>query len=113
MSKTQCYRCKEYGPIATQCKKKSCNYCKKPGHVISECRKRPQNRNKAYHVTTEGGSSTSTVAAMPPQSVATSASPIMPQQPSTTLTLEMIQQMQQMIHSAFSALGLSGNGQSP
>ena len=71
-------------------------------------RKRPQNCNKAYHVTIEGGSSTSTVAAMPPQFVTTSASPIMPPQPSTTLTPEMIQQMQQMTHLAFSAIGMSG-----
>ena len=47
-SKSQCYSCKEFGHIASQCKKKTCNYCKKPGHIISEYRRWPQNRQPLF-----------------------------------------------------------------
>ncbi|KAH0652963.1 hypothetical protein KY289_030641 [Solanum tuberosum] len=36
MSRTQCYSCKEYGHIASNCSKKFCNYCKQQGHIIKE-----------------------------------------------------------------------------
>ncbi|WMV52815.1 hypothetical protein MTR67_046200 [Solanum verrucosum] len=44
MTRTQCYSCKEYGHIASNCSKKFCNYCKQQGHVIKECPTLPQNR---------------------------------------------------------------------
>ncbi|KAH0673150.1 hypothetical protein KY284_024237 [Solanum tuberosum] len=44
MSRTQCYSCKEYDHIASNCSKKFCNYCKQQGHIIKECPTRPQNR---------------------------------------------------------------------
>ncbi|KZT75908.1 hypothetical protein F511_47068 [Dorcoceras hygrometricum] len=49
MSNTQCYCCKKYGHIATECPQKSCNYCKRPGHIIKDCPTRPSSPNKAYH----------------------------------------------------------------
>ncbi|XP_059433195.1 replication protein A 70 kDa DNA-binding subunit C-like [Corylus avellana] len=96
MRKVQCFSCKEYGHIAANCAKKSCNYCKKPGHFIKECPTRPQNRQAtAYQAT-----------------INTSAAPVMSSASSSAagsavLTPEMVQQM---IMSAFSALGLQGSG---
>lgn len=55
-----------------------------------------------------GVSSSNTAEVMPLQSLIASAQQVMPTHSSNTLTLEMIQQMQQLIHSAFLALGLSG-----
>lgn len=55
-----------------------------------------------------GVSPSYTAEVMPLQSLIASAQSVMPTHSSNTLTLEMIQQMQQLIHSAFSALGLSG-----
>lgn len=59
-------------------------------------------------ITYRGVSSSNTAEVMPLQSLIASAQQVMPTHSSNTLTLEMIQQMQQLIHSAFSALGLSG-----
>lgn len=44
MGNVQSYSCKEYGQMATNCKKKFCNYYKQQGHFIKECSTRPQNR---------------------------------------------------------------------
>jgi len=50
----QCFECKEYGHIASHCKKRNiCNYCKKLGHIIQECNRCPntrQSEDKAYQV---------------------------------------------------------------
>ncbi|XP_049394911.1 uncharacterized protein LOC125859256 [Solanum stenotomum] len=89
MTRTQCYNCKKYGHIASNCGKKFCNYCKQQGHIIKECPTRPQNRRvnafqvEIYGSTTDNSSSVGQV-----------------------LTPEMVQQM---ILPAFSALGLQGN----
>ena len=48
LSKTQCYSCKKFGHLASQCKQKVCNYCKKSGHIISECRRRPQRQTPQH-----------------------------------------------------------------
>ncbi|KAG6629834.1 hypothetical protein CIPAW_14G112700 [Carya illinoinensis] len=89
MRNIQCFSCKEYGHIAAHCARKSCNYCKKPGHIIKDCPTRPQNRQANTYQATVGSSSSATTG------------------DSSTLTTEMVQQM---IISAFSALGLQGNG---
>ncbi|XP_042967445.1 uncharacterized protein LOC122300686 isoform X1 [Carya illinoinensis] len=89
MRTVQCFSCKEYGHIANNCARKSCNYCKKPGHIIKDCPTRPQNRQAhAYQATVGSASAT-------------------PVHDSSTLTTEKVQQM---ILSAFSALGLQGSG---
>ncbi|KAJ0084938.1 hypothetical protein Patl1_30072 [Pistacia atlantica] len=49
MRNVQCFICKEYGHIATNCTRKFCNYCKKPRHIIKECPTRPQNRQANAH----------------------------------------------------------------
>jgi hypothetical protein len=95
-SKVQCFSCKEFGHIVANCAKKSCNYGKKHGHFIKECPTRPQNRQAtAYQA-----------------ALSTSSTPVMPSAASfaggsSILTPEMVQHM---IMSAFSALGLQGNG---
>jgi hypothetical protein len=87
MSNIQCYSCKEYGHIANNCRKKLCNYCKQQGHVIKECLTCPQNhRINAFQAVVSDNSSTTAA--------------------SSTLTLEMVQQI---ILTAFSALGLQSN----
>ncbi|KAM3263189.1 hypothetical protein P3L10_000183 [Capsicum annuum] len=43
MTRTQCYSCKGYDHIASNCGRKFYNYCKQQGH-IKECLTRPQNR---------------------------------------------------------------------
>ncbi|XP_074381111.1 uncharacterized protein LOC141721876 [Apium graveolens] len=91
MQQVQCYSCKEYGHIAANCAKKFCNYCKKPGHTIKECRTRPQNRQSNVGQAAIGN-----------QAVVGSVTA-----EKSTLTPEMVQQM---IVSAFSALGLQGSG---
>lgn len=70
--------------------------------------KRPKHfTNKDYHVT-EGGSSSDHALVMPLQPATDIVSPrVIPPLPATSLTRKMIQQMQQTIHSAFTALGLS------
>ncbi|KAF8369556.1 hypothetical protein HHK36_032419 [Tetracentron sinense] len=105
MSTIQCYSCKELGHIANQCQKKFCNYCKGKGHVITECRRRPQNRNlRAYHTTVEDSVPISVASASTMNSqLASSCST------TSTLTPETVQQM---ILSAFSALGLTGKNKS-
>ena len=86
----QCYSCKELGHIARNCGKKFCNYCKQIGHIIKDCPTRPENRRvQAFQGAVQDSNtigSTSTA---------------------TTLTPEMVQQM---ILSAFSTLGLQGQG---
>ncbi|XP_027918140.1 uncharacterized protein LOC114177099 [Vigna unguiculata] len=96
MRSVQCYSCKGFGHLAKDCSQKFCNYCKKRGHIISACPIRPaKKQDTAYHVSVGTLSSTALPA---PASV--------PTPPANTLTLEMVQQM---IVSAFSALGLSGS----
>ena len=83
MRNVQCFSCKEYGHIATNCTRKFCNYCKKPRHIIKECPTRPQNRQaNAYQATVDFASSATT-------------------SDSSVLTIEKVQHM---IISAFSAL---------
>ncbi|KAF2285120.1 hypothetical protein GH714_037968 [Hevea brasiliensis] len=98
MNNIQCYSYKEYGHIAANCGKKFCNYCKQLGHIIKECPTHPQNRranassaamNSSNHFAAPAISTTPSTAAEP-----------------FVLTPEMVQQM---IVSAFSALGLQGN----
>ncbi|KAH0688728.1 hypothetical protein KY289_016086 [Solanum tuberosum] len=87
MSRTQCYSCKEYGHIASNCSKKFCNYCKQQGHIIKECPTRPQNRRiNAFQARINGSTDDNSSSGQ-------------------VLTPEMVQQM---IVSAFSALGLQG-----
>ncbi|KAH0725765.1 hypothetical protein KY290_001591 [Solanum tuberosum] len=89
MSRTQCYSCKEYGHIASNYSKKFCNYCKQQGHIIKECPTRPQNhRINVFQAGING--STNDISSS-----------------GQVLTPEMVQQM---IVSAFSALGLQGSG---
>ncbi|XP_006365545.1 uncharacterized protein [Solanum tuberosum] len=89
MSRTQCYSCKEYGHIASNCSKKFCNYCKQQGHIIKECPTRPQNRRiNAFQARINGSTDDNSSSGQ-------------------VLTPEMVQQM---IVSAFSALGLQGSG---
>ena len=86
----QCFSCKEFGHIARNCKKKFCNYCKKAGHLIKDCRVRPQNRqSQAFQASVQASPS---------------APPIVSSD-SSVLTPAMVQQM---IVSAFTALGLQG-----
>ncbi len=93
MSTTECYSCRKYGHIAPHCPEKFCNYCKKSGHIIKECPTRPPRSNKAYQATvTSGGLQADTSAAL---------------QPPAPLTRETVQEM---IVSAFSALGFQGTG---
>ncbi|KAH0686263.1 hypothetical protein KY289_017024 [Solanum tuberosum] len=88
MSRTQCYSCKEYGHIASNCSKKFCNYCKQQGHIIKECPTRPQNRRiNAFQAGINGSTNDNSSSGQ-------------------VLTPEMVQQM---IVSAFSALRLQGN----
>ncbi|KAA8531721.1 hypothetical protein F0562_006563 [Nyssa sinensis] len=102
MRTVQCYSCKDYGHIAAHCAKKFCNYCKQKGHIIKECPTRPQNRPvNAYPATatghtSDGVTSTQNLASVSPSTAATPA-----------LTPKMVQQM---IVSAFSALGLQVKG---
>jgi hypothetical protein len=86
-SNIQCYSGKEYGHIANNCRKKFCNYCKQQSYIIKECPTRPQNcRINAFQTVVTDNSSTTAA--------------------SNTLTPKMVQQM---ILTAFSALGLQGN----
>ncbi|XP_041028457.1 uncharacterized protein LOC121268308 [Juglans microcarpa x Juglans regia] len=91
-NKLQCFSCKEFGHIAHNCPKKVCNYCKE-GHIIKDCRVRPQNRqSQAFQAAVQPSSS--------------SAPPIVSSD-SSILTPTMVQQM---IVSAFTALGLQRSG---
>ena len=85
--------------MANQCNKQFCNYCKKVGHLIADCRRRPQNRtNRALHTTT-------TDSPVPPLPV-TPTEPALGSHDTTALIPELVRQM---IQSAFSAIGLTGN----
>ena len=94
----QCFSCKTFGHIARDCPKKFCNYCKKQGRIIFTCPIRPERKQgTAYHASTAALPAASSVVPLPaPTALANS----------TTLTPEMVQQM---ILSAFTAFGLSGN----
>ncbi|KAL6330239.1 hypothetical protein AAG906_040161 [Vitis piasezkii] len=93
-SSPQCYSCKEIGHIAKHCSKKFCNYCKKEGHIIKDCRVRPQNRSAPAFHTAVQSTFVPTSSSLP--AVPGSSSNITPEQ------------VQQMIISALSALGLQG-----
>ena len=49
----QCFECKEFGHIASHCKKRNYYvYCNKSGHIVTECRELQQkgsNRKKNNH----------------------------------------------------------------
>ena len=103
MRVVQCFSCKAFGHIARDCPKKFCNYYKKQDHIILACPIRPErNQGTAYHASTAASSSAAFPAAslvVPLPTPTALANP-------TTLTPEMVQQM---ILSAFTAFGLSGN----
>lgn len=88
IARTQCYSCKEYGHIASNCGKKFCNYCKQQGHIIKECPTRPQNRRVNTFQAGINGSTTEN---------------------SSSRQVLIPEMVKQMIVSAFSALGLQGN----
>nr|GLL46629.1 retrovirus-related Pol polyprotein from transposon TNT 1-94 isoform X1 [Ipomoea trifida] len=90
MTKVQCYSCKNFGHIASNCTKKLCNYCKKAGYIIKECSIRPPKKPETAYNVSVGPSSASNSG-------------------QSTITPEMVQQM---IVSAISALGISGNNNS-
>ncbi|XP_037496062.1 uncharacterized protein LOC105649547 [Jatropha curcas] len=98
MSRINVITAKNYGHIAANCGKKFCNYCKLSGHVIKECPTRPQNR-KSNAAPIAPNNLTHFVASTVSTTPSSAAEPVI-------LTPEMVQQM---IISAFSALGLQGN----
>ncbi|KAL3502260.1 hypothetical protein ACH5RR_036709 [Cinchona calisaya] len=95
LSTIQCFCCKGFGHYASNCSKKFCNYCKKNGHIIKECPTRPPKKSETAYTVSVGSSSTGNSANIAQSASTTPAPPVTP---------EMIQQM---IISAFSALGLS------
>ena len=90
-----CYSCKEFGHIACNCGKKFCNYCKQNGHIIKQCPTRPENRQgQAFQAAVSDPttiSSTATIAG-------------------TNQSFATPEMVQQMIITAFSTLGLHGQG---
>ncbi|KAL3504167.1 hypothetical protein ACH5RR_034008 [Cinchona calisaya] len=98
LSTIQCFCCKGFGHYASNCSKKFCNYCKKDGHIIKECPTRPPKKSETAYTVSVGSSSTGNSANIAQSASTTPAPPVTP---------EMIQQM---IISAFSALGLSELG---
>ncbi|KAG8380293.1 hypothetical protein BUALT_Bualt06G0000600 [Buddleja alternifolia] len=97
ISTIQCFCCKEFGHYASNCSKKFCNYCKKDGHIIKECPTRPPKRSATAYTASIGSSS-----------IGGSADATQPTQSAPTLVQSVTPEMiQQMIISAFSALGLS------
>nr|GMD32586.1 Retrovirus-related Pol polyprotein from transposon TNT 1-94 [Ipomoea batatas] len=90
MTNVQCYSCKNFGHFANNCTKKFCNYCKKAGHIIKECSIRPPKKHETAYNVSVGPSNVSNAG-------------------QSTITPEMVQQM---IVSALSAFGLSGNNTS-
>ena len=87
MTNDQCYSCKGFGHIATNCTKKICNYCKKTRHIIIDCSIRPPKKSETAYNASTG----------PLNDPSLGQSSIAP---------DMVQQM---IVSALSALGLSSN----
>ncbi|XP_042952569.1 uncharacterized protein LOC122289538 [Carya illinoinensis] len=100
-SKTQiqCFSCKEFGHITKHCSRKFCNYCKKEGHIIKDSRVRPQNRqSQGFHTAAQVNFAAVPFVSTPGHPpTAGSSSPLTPTM------------VQQMIASAFSALGLQGS----
>ena len=87
MTNVQCYSCKGFGHIATNCTKKFYNYCKKTRHIITDCSIRPPKKSEtAYNA-----------------SVCPLNDPSLGQ---SSITPDMVQQT---TVSALSPLGLSGN----
>jgi hypothetical protein len=106
MSITQCYNCKKYGHIAFNYPKKFCNYCKQHRHIIKDCPIQPTRSNKAYHVVVTSNLQPAMSASTTNLQPAILANYVVVSQPATHfLTREMVQEM---IVSAFSALGLQG-----
>ncbi|CAL8994106.1 unnamed protein product [Prunus brigantina] len=98
MSTVQCFSCKGFGHYAANCPRKFCNYCRKDGHIIKECPTRPPKKSETAYTVSVGSSSAGS--SVPAVSLTQSApAPVQPVTPDT---------IQQMIISAFSALGLSG-----
>ena len=98
LSAVKCFCCKGFGHFASNCPTKTCNYCKKDGHIIKECPIRPPKKTATAFtasVNSPGASS----------SMGTANLHHNPSPHVQSLTPEMVQQM---IISAFSALGLSG-----
>jgi len=94
----QCFCCKGFGHFASDCPKKFCNYCKKEGHIIKECPIRPPKKSAtAFTASARSSAAPSLVDSATVQHI--------PSPPVQTLTPEIVQQM---IISAFSALGISG-----
>ena len=88
----QCYSCKEFGHIARNCGKKFCSYCKQSGHILKECPTRPENRRaQAFQATVPDA-------------------PVIGPTSTTSQTVMTPEMVQQMILTAFSALGLQGQG---
>lgn len=101
MSAVQCFCCKKLGHYASNCPDKVCKYCKKDGHVLKECPIRPPRRNVTAFTTSVDSS-------IPSNSV--NPAPVQQNVPTaSSVTPEMVQQM---IISAFSALGISGKSSS-
>ncbi|XP_039687391.1 uncharacterized protein [Medicago truncatula] len=99
MSVVQCFCCKKLGHYASNCPDKVCNYCKKDGHILKECPIRPPRRNvTAFTTSVDSSIPSNSVNPAPVQQNAPTAS--------SSVTPEMVQQM---IISAFSALGISGS----
>ena len=88
ISTIQCFCCRGFGHYAANYPRKFCNYCKKDGHIIKECPTRPPKKTETTYTVSVGSSPLTQSAPTPVQSV----TPVM---------------IQQMIISAFSALGLS------
>ncbi|KAK6123498.1 hypothetical protein DH2020_042762 [Rehmannia glutinosa] len=97
MSTVQCFCCKKYGHYTSNCPNKFCTYCKMDGHIIKECPTRPPKKPTiAYTASIDSSSSGSS--ANITHTTQNAPAPVQP------VTPEIIQQM---ILSAFSALGLS------
>ena len=87
MTNVQCYSCKGFGHIETNCTKKFCNYCKKTGHIIIDCSIQPPKISETAYNASIGPLND-------------------PSLGRSSITSNMVQQM---IISTLSALGISGN----